>query len=155
MHHQSGGNPFYALQLASSGREHSATRAPDGLGVPPAVAQAITAELAELSPGGNALANAAAVVGDPFELDLAVAASGDSEDEVLERIDELVLKGLVRVTDVPRRFQFRHPLVRSAVHGSSSPGARVVPPARRRRAREAGSTGRLDGEPRGAIGSTR
>jgi predicted ATPase/DNA-binding NarL/FixJ family response regulator len=125
LHHESGGNPFFAQQLVRAGAGEADTAPDSGLGVPPTVARAITAELEELSPAARTLAEAAAVVGDPFELDLAVATLDAPENEVWERIDELVSKDLVRGTEVPRTFQFRHPLVRRAVYGSCSPSVRM------------------------------
>ena len=125
LHHESGGNPFFALQLARAGGV-SDTALDRGLGIPPTVARAITAELEELSPAARTLAEAAAVVGDPFELDLAVEALDAPEREVWDRIDELVSRDLVRGTEVPRSFQFRHPLVWHAVYGSCSPSVRML-----------------------------
>jgi DNA-binding NarL/FixJ family response regulator len=126
LHHESGGNPFYALQLARVEASSADATEAGGLGVPPAVARAITAELEELSPATRALAEAAAVVGDPFELDLAAATMDSPENDVWVRIDELAAKDLVRGTDVPRQFQFRHPLVRHAVYDSCSPSVRFA-----------------------------
>src|SRR3954452_11906439 len=56
-----GGNPFYLEQLARVGALAD--------GAPPAVAAAIEAELAALSGEARALLDAAAVAGDPFDLD--------------------------------------------------------------------------------------
>ena len=64
----------------------------------------------------------AAVAGDPFEPDLAAAAAGaDDGDGDGRRSTSCSTLGLVRRTDVPRRFRFRHPLVRRAVY-ESAPG---------------------------------
>jgi DNA-binding CsgD family transcriptional regulator/tetratricopeptide (TPR) repeat protein len=64
----------------------------------------------------------AAVAGDPFEPDLAAAAAGADDAAAMEAFDALLELGLTRATDVPRRFRFRHPLVRRAVY-KSAPGA--------------------------------
>ena len=126
LHHYSGGNPFYALQLARSGAVDTEPQVSDRRGVPPAVARAIAAELELLSPSALALAEAAAVVGDPFDLDLAAAVAESSEEDAWERVDELLSSDLIRETDVPRRLEFRHPLVRSAVYSSCAPSVRVA-----------------------------
>lgn len=120
----SGGNPFYALQLARSGLKHALVDG-RGLEVPPPVATAIAVELAGLAPSARSVAEAAAIVGDPFDLDLAVAASDCPEEEVLEAIDVLLARDLVRETEVPRRFQFRHPVVHRAVYRACSPSVKV------------------------------
>lgn len=121
----SGGNPFYALQLARSGLGHAFVEE-RGLEVPLPVATAIAVELAGLTEAARSVAEAAAIVGDPFDLDLAVAASGRPEQDVLEAIDVLLARDLVRETEVPRRFQFRHPVVHRAVYGACSPSVKIA-----------------------------
>ena len=46
--------------------------------------------------------------------------------EALQALDELIGHDLVRSAEVPRRFRFRHPLVRRAVYESCPPGARLA-----------------------------
>ena len=43
----------------------------------------------------------------------------------METLDELLKADLLRTTDVPRRFRFRHPLVRRAVYEEAAPGWRL------------------------------
>ena len=121
----SGGNPFYALQLARSGITET-QQGDHVVGVPSAVANAIDVELGGLTPLERSVVDAAAVAGDPFDLDLVVEASGRTEDEVLHAIDVLLSMDLVREAEVPRRFQFRHPIVHRAVYATCRPSVKVA-----------------------------
>jgi len=130
LYQASGGNPFYLEQLARSlERAGRATSAPGilltGIEVPPGVVASLGEELALLSDHGRRVLEGAAVAGDPFESELAAAAAGTSDDAMMDALDELVRLDLVRPTDVPRRFQFRHPLVRRAVYETAPPGWRL------------------------------
>ena len=128
LYEDSGGNPFYlehspehsSVWAASSLRPRSARgcRGPaDGRRGP-------AEELARLSEG-------AAV--SPREPRLPAIRSiraghgrgGVDEPAVLEGIDELLRLDVIRQTDVPRRFRFRHPLVRRAVYDSTPGGWRL------------------------------
>ena len=93
--------------------------------MPGAVAAGLRAELALLDEGDRRVLEGAAVAGDPFEPELAAAAAGVAEDAALEALDDLVRRDLVRETDVPRRFRFRHPLVRGAVYEAVPAGWRL------------------------------
>jgi DNA-binding CsgD family transcriptional regulator/tetratricopeptide (TPR) repeat protein len=126
LHYDSGGNPFYAIQLARSQPGHRGGAGRLGAGVPPAVIRAITGELGRLSAPSRRFAESAAVIGDPFDLDIAAATADTSAVDALRQVDELAARDVIRTTDVPRRFQFRHPLVRSAVYEAIPPGARVA-----------------------------
>ena len=128
LYEESGGNPFYLLQLARSGRSAPGrtTSLDASTEVPEAVAATIASELDGLSEATRAFAAAAAVAGDPFDLDLATEIAELSASDGLGAVDELVGRDLVRTGEVPREFQFRHPLVRTSIYAAISPGARLA-----------------------------
>src|SRR6185312_14103353 len=93
--------------------------------VPPSVAAALAEEFDLLSSGARVVLEGPAVAGDPFEPELAAAAGSRPEAVAIEELDELLRLDLVRQTDVPRRFRFRHPLVRRAVYEAMPGGWRL------------------------------
>jgi ATP/maltotriose-dependent transcriptional regulator MalT len=126
LYEQTGGNPFYLEQLARHGGDGgSSAGEPKASGIPSAVAASLGEELTLLSPTARLVLEGAAVAGDPFHLELAAAATAVSEDVAMDAIDELVRFDLVRNTEVPRRFRFRHPLVRNVLYEGSAAGWRL------------------------------
>ena len=128
LYEESGGNPFYLEQLARSPqrrrrcrRRARAARWRD-VDVPPAVA-------ARAGRGARAAVGrrrgrswrappSPAIRSSPS---WPPAAAAIDEAAAIDALDELLALDLVRPTDVPRRFRFRHPLVRRAVY-EAAPG---------------------------------
>jgi DNA-binding NarL/FixJ family response regulator len=128
LYEESGGNPFYLEQLARESERPAANGAEDrdvGGPLPAAVRSAITSELARLPEREESLISGAAVVGETFELELAATAAGLGQSASMEALDDLVGRDLIRPTEVPRRFRFRHPIVRRAVYETAKPGWRL------------------------------
>ena len=140
IYEESGGNAFYLEQLARSldragGRTPSSGLLPSDIGVPAAVAASLSEELGMLSENGRVVFEGAAVAGDPFEAELAAAAAAMTEAATMDALDELLRLDLVRATEVPRRFRFRHPLIRRAAYDGTAAAWRGCTRAVRRGAR--------------------
>jgi DNA-binding NarL/FixJ family response regulator len=128
---QSGGNPFYLQELARGSAPRAGVAALD---VPGRVALAIDQEVRALPDDGQRLARAAAVVGDPMALDIAIAAAELDEGPALTALDALLAAALLAPSGVPRRYRFRHPLVRRAIYDTTAEGWRLGAHARAARA---------------------
>ena len=132
LYEESGGNPFYLEQLARSPDRADREKVPHdeksltAIGVPATVIASLTGELALLSDSARLVLEGAAVAGDPFEPELVAAATAMPERLVMEAVDELLQLDLLRTTAVPRRFRFRHPIVRRAVYQATAGGWRLV-----------------------------
>ena len=131
---ESGGNPFYALQLARAARlptpNSSADRMAADVDVPRTVAAALVEELDALSDGARLLLDAGSIAGDPFEPELAFEIADLRAEAGMAALDELLDSRLLQPTAVPRRFAFRHPLVRRSVYESTGGGWRLGAHAR-------------------------
>jgi DNA-binding NarL/FixJ family response regulator len=112
------GNPLYLHELARAATPYMET-------LPPTLLSVIGKEIVSLPPATRSLLDGAAVAGDPFDPELAAAAADLDPNEALVPMNRLVSADLVRSAEGPRRFEFRHSLVRQAVYEATPAGWRL------------------------------
>jgi DNA-binding SARP family transcriptional activator/tetratricopeptide (TPR) repeat protein len=120
-----GGNPLFvreiALQMSGAGQN-----GPDQIPVPRSMLAAVIERLHSISPTTHDVVNAAAVLGQNFNLDDVAVVAGCSARVALASLDEAHSARLVN--EVPNsidQYTFRHALLREAVH-SLMPNSRRV-----------------------------
>jgi DNA-binding CsgD family transcriptional regulator len=116
---ETGGNPFLVVAVARAMRAGEDTQVTS----PALVRQRIALRLARLQPGANALAKAAAVLGDETALRDAVRLAGIEPEWGVVAADELVLGHFFDSADP---IAFAHRIVRMAVYDLLEPGERVT-----------------------------
>ena len=134
LYRESGGNPFYIEQLARSSQagryQRPLVSGQSGESVPPAVIAAIREQLMAVSGEARHALEAAAVAGESFEPELVGAIAELDLKAALAALDELLEVDLIRGTDAPRRFRFRHPIFRRAVYDHMPRGWQIGAHAR-------------------------
>jgi DNA-binding SARP family transcriptional activator len=111
------GLPLYLVEAAAA--DASATTSP-----PPAMATLVRERLTVIGGSTTQVLAAAAVIGRSFEAGTVRRASGRSEDETIDALDELLARGLVRelgpAPDGEIRYDFAHGLIRDVVYDGTS-----------------------------------
>ena len=116
VHETSGGNPFYALELARALPADGAQ--PGGLPLPASLDEVVAARLAGLGADGEAALLAIAALADPT-IELVERALGPHGVESVEEAED---RGVVEFDGI--RWRFAHPLLAHCVYARASTGRR-------------------------------
>ncbi|MBW3575397.1 MAG: AAA family ATPase [Actinobacteria bacterium] len=126
------GNPLFLVEAARAGLTGPATVSVSLL---PTVKATIGARLARLSPGARALVELTAALGREFTADIVVRASEQEPQQVLDALDELWQRRIVR--ELGAGYDFTHDKIREVAYDGISP-------VRRRRLHWAAAQALLD-----------
>jgi DNA-binding SARP family transcriptional activator/tetratricopeptide (TPR) repeat protein len=113
------GNPLFIIEALRAGIPCDGRQAV----LTPTMRAVLRARLGQLTEGGRRLAEVAAVVGRPFSVDLMVSATGIDENELVDHIDELWRRRIIR--DQGLTYDFGHDKLRAVA-------LEMISPARRR-----------------------
>lgn len=113
------GNPLFIIEALRAGISSDGSRAV----LTPTVRAVLHARLGQLTDGARRLAEVAAVVGRPFSIGLMVTATGIDERELVDDVDELWRRRIIR--DQGLTYDFSHDKLRAVA-------LEMVSPARRR-----------------------
>jgi DNA-binding SARP family transcriptional activator len=109
---RTGGNPFLLEALADGGATHE---------LPAGAAELVAARVASLGSDVRDFLQAAAILGNEFEVELVAAVAGRSLDETLAALDAAAGARLLAAASYGGRVAFRHALVaESLVHATPS-----------------------------------
>jgi class 3 adenylate cyclase/tetratricopeptide (TPR) repeat protein len=130
------GNPFFIGEVITHLMESGlivhrdgrwqGTISVDQIGIPEGIRDVVGRRLSRLSDKANDTLRTAAVVGRDFSLAVVADVTGESEDDLLQRVEEALRAQLVHeVPDAPGRMTFAHALVRSTLLEELSTTRRV------------------------------
>jgi predicted ATPase len=113
------GNPLFVIEVLRAGISTDRSQAV----VTPTMRAVLRARLGQLPDGARRLAEVAAIVGRPFSVSLMVSATGIGEHELVDHVDELWRRRIIR--DQGLTYDFSHDKLRTVA-------LEMVSPARRR-----------------------
>jgi class 3 adenylate cyclase len=122
---RSGGNPFFAIELAREHAESALSGDEVGLALPDTVHAAILARLDRLSPNERAVLQAASVAARTFYPAMLLAVLDGVRHEALDAaLDQLVAGDLIAPAEGDA-YTFRHILIREVAYGTLARAERV------------------------------
>lgn len=129
LYRQSEGNPLFVVEMVRIGVEDGRTSDWSSIAsrpsLPPKVQSVIQQRLNQLSAAARQLLGLAATIGRSFSFALLHQASSHPEEELVQHLDELWQRGLVREQGL-HTYDFSHDRIREAAYALVSPGQRPL-----------------------------
>ena len=122
IHLETEGNPLFVVETVRAGLGEPGS-APQPLRLPPKVQAVIAARLAQLSEPARSLASVAATVGRAFTLELVREGSGLEDDVLVQGLDELVYRQIVREQG-NSVYDFAHDKIREVAYAEMTEARR-------------------------------
>ncbi|MDQ2713876.1 MAG: AAA family ATPase [Chloroflexota bacterium] len=131
LYHETEGNPLFVVEMLRAGTlqarigEQQDVKGPQSLltastsALPPTVQTVLAARLAQLSPLAHELASLAAVIGREFSFAVLARASGKSEEVLVQGVDELWRRRIVREQGQDA-YDFSHGKLRAEAYAALS-----------------------------------
>ena len=118
---------------------------PDSLGIPATVREVIRSRVGRLGDTVHRVLAMGSVIGREFDLDLLATVLGQSEDDLLDLLDDAVEASLLHErADLPGRFSFGHALIQHTLYDDLGPTRRTRAHSRIATALEAMGAANLD-----------
>jgi DNA-binding SARP family transcriptional activator/predicted ATPase len=120
LYRETEGNPLFVVETVRAGLVESHPVRHDGQlnGLPPTVQAVIATRLAQLSPSAHQLVQLAATIGRAFTFDVLAVASELDEDGLVQGLDELWRRRLVR--EQATGYDFSHDRIREVAYNQQS-----------------------------------
>jgi len=115
------GNPLFvieSLRAQQIAREEASTATTE-VGVPAKIQAMVRTRLTQLTPEAQVLVNLASVIGRSFHYELLAASSGIHEEQLVDLLDELLDRAIIREQH-DDTYDFTHGLLREVAYGTLS-----------------------------------
>ncbi len=115
------GNPLFVVESvrAEQGTAQDLADGANESGLPPKIYSVIRARLTQLTPETQTLVNLAAVIGRSFTYDVLMQASAMAEEEVVDSLDELLNRQIIREQS-GESYDFSHDRIRDVAYNEIS-----------------------------------
>ena len=127
LHRETEGNPFFLTSMMQALREGEiGAAAQEELPLPDGLREAVRARLAHVAPEARPTLDVAAVLGRHFDFDTLLAVAREPEERLLQALEALVKRRLLREDAVDGNYDFTHDKVREVAYRDIGAARRML-----------------------------